>query len=240
MDQGGQGASPQFEVATIKPSNPANCCARWWQGHGRRLASHNTSLRWLIRMAYGLNDRQIVGGPAWMDDLRFDVSGEIEGTRIPTDREWRVAVQKLLADRFQLRFHHGSREMSAYALVTAKGGPKLDRDDQFKSLLIFNGDVGQTMRGYGRNVTLEEFIGEVQRLVLDRPVVDRTGITGTFDLNLVFTREDPNSPDMVELPDNAAPNLTNALQQQLGLKLEKVKAPVDVLVIDKAEKPSPD
>jgi uncharacterized protein (TIGR03435 family) len=89
-------------------------------------------------------------------------------------------------------------------------------------------------------VTLRQYFGEVQRLVLDRPVVDRTGLTGTYNIQIQFTREDAGSLGMMQLPDNAAPNLFTALDEQLGLKLEGVKAPVDVLVIDKAEKPSPD
>jgi len=232
---------PQFEVATIKPSDPAACCARTWGRQGRRLSTNNTYLKWLILWAYGVQDKQVVGGPAWMDVDRFDVVGEIEGTKVPTDPEWRVAMQKLLADRFHLQFHHEIREMSAYALTIAKGGPKLTKSDPEKDSepsLGFSGGVGQTMRGYGRDVTLRQYLGEVQRLVLDRPLVDRTGITGTYDIQIEFTREDAGSLGLMQLPDNAAPNLFTALDQQLGLKLEGVKAPVDVLVIDHAEPPS--
>jgi uncharacterized protein (TIGR03435 family) len=234
---------PEFEVATIKPSDPGNCCARTWGRQGRRLVTHNTYLRWLIMWAYGLQSKQIVGGPAWIDVDRFDITGEVEGPRIPTDPEWRVAVQKLLADRFQLQFHHEIREMPAYAVTIARGGPKLTKsgaDSDSEPWMNFNGNVGQTMRGAGTGVTLKQFFGEVQRLVLDRPVVDRTGLTGRYDIQLLFTRETEDSLGMMQLPDNAAPNLITALDQQLGLKLEGVKAPVDVLVIDKAEPPSPD
>ena len=234
---------PQFEVATIKPSDPADCCARTWGRQGRRLSTNNTYLRWLIIRAYGIQSKQIVGGPAWMDVDRFNVDGEIEGTKAPTDPEWRVAMQKLLADRFQLQFHHETREMSAYALSIARGGPKLTKSDPEKDrepMLGFGGGVGQTMRGYGRDVTLGQYFGEVQRLVLDRPVVDRTGIIGTYNIQIEFTREGEESLGMTQLPDNAAPNLITALEQQLGLKLERVKAAVDVLVIDRAEKPSAD
>jgi uncharacterized protein (TIGR03435 family) len=232
---------PQFEVATIKPSDPAACCGRTYSRQGRHFSTQNTYLRWLIQWAYGLQAKQVVGGPAWMDVDRYDISGEIDGTGAPTDREWKVAVQRLLADRFQLKFHHEIREMPAYALTVAKGGPKLTRtgpeDDQVPRF-GFSGSVGQTMRGFGRYATLHDFMSEVQRLALDRPLVDRTGITGTFNMEIAFTREDTNSLGMTQIPDNAAPNLIDALQQQLGLKLEGVKAPVDVLVIDQAEPPS--
>jgi uncharacterized protein (TIGR03435 family) len=232
---------PQFEVATIKPSDPAACCARTWSRRGRRFSTNNTYLKWLILWAYGIQDKQVVGGPAWIDVDRFDVAGEIDGTKAPTDPEWRVAMQKLLADRFQLQFHHEAREMSAYALTIARGGPKLTKSDPEKDtepVLGFSGGVGQTMGGYGRDVTLQQYFGDVQRLVLDRPVVDRTGLTGTYNIQLRFTREDAGSLGMMQLPDNAAPNLFTALDEQLGLKLEGVKAPVDVLVIDHAEPPS--
>jgi uncharacterized protein (TIGR03435 family) len=94
------------------------------------------------------------------------------------------------------------------------------------------------MHGLGRDVSLHEFAAEIQRLTLNRPLVDRTGITGKFDLDLEFTWEDPNSLGLTDLPDDAAPNLLTALNQQLGLKLEVAKAPVDVMVIDRAEPPS--
>jgi uncharacterized protein (TIGR03435 family) len=104
--------------------------------------------------------------------------------------------------------------------------------------LIFSRTTGKTMHGLGRDVSLHDFMGEIQRLSLNRPVADRTGITGNFDMDIDFTWEDPNSLGMTELPDDAAPNLLTAINQQLGLKLEVAKAPVDVLVIDRVEKPS--
>jgi uncharacterized protein (TIGR03435 family) len=169
------------------------------------------------------------------------VAGEIEGPNIPTNPEWRFAMQKLLADRFQLQFHHETREMPAYALVIARGGPKLTKSDPEKDLapiLSFAGAPGQTMRGYGRDVTLTQYFGEVQRLSLDRPLIDQTGITGRFNITMMFKRAggDPAAP---EEPD-AAPEIFTAVQEQLGLELKKTTAPVDVLVIDHAEKPSLD
>jgi uncharacterized protein (TIGR03435 family) len=183
----------------------------------------------------------VVGGPAWIDQDRFDIVGEIDGTQTPNDHQWKVAVQKLLMDRFQIQFHHESREMSAYALTIAKGGPKLAKGDggpDHLQRMGFSGGIGQTMQGTGVDATLGDFIGELQRIVLDRPIVDRTGLTGTFNIQITFTREDQQSLGMGQLPDSAAPNLLEALPQQLGLKLEGVKAPVDVLVIDHAERPS--
>jgi uncharacterized protein (TIGR03435 family) len=236
-------ASPEFEVATVKPSDPKKCCGYFWNVDGMRFMTVNTNLHWLIRFAYGLNDKQIVGEPAWADDDLYDVTGAFAGTKPPTDLQCRVALQALIIERFGLKFHHESREMSAYVLTAPHGPAKLTRSDPKKDpeqQLIFtrNGESGKTMHGLGRDISLHDFAGEIQRLTLNRPLVDRTGITGEFDIDLEFTWEDPNSLGLTDLPDNAAPNLITALNEQLGLKLEAVKAPVDVLVIDHAQPPS--
>jgi uncharacterized protein (TIGR03435 family) len=237
-------ASPSFEVATIKPSDPKQCCARTFNRDGRRFETTNTNLQYLMQFAFDLQARQIAGGPPWFNQDVFDVQGEIDGVGIPNTRQWKQALQTLLVERFHIQMHHETRELPAYALMVAKDGPKLtkgDGDPAHPQSMGFGGAYGQTMSGGGANATLADLAGELQRLTLDRPVVDRTGLTGTFNIQLTFTRENPAamglSPD---LPDNAAPSIFVALQQQLGLKLEPVKAPVDVLVVDHAEKPSDD
>jgi uncharacterized protein (TIGR03435 family) len=232
-----------FDVATIKPSDPARCCGRSVGGYGRKFNSGNTTLRYLMQYAYSLQPRQIVGGPAWFDDARFDVAGVTDGEAEPTDHQWKIALQKLLTERFQLQIHHESRELPAYVLTIAKGGAKLTKSDGDPNKVEgtgFGGPIGGTMVGSGTNVTLTEFIGELQRLALDRPVVDRTGITGIYNLQIKFTRDDPQGLAAAAAPpaDDAPPTVFTAIQEQLGLKLEPAKAPVDVLVIDHAEKPS--
>ena len=231
---------PAFEVATIKPSDPDACCARTFSRDGRHFATTNTNLRYLMQYAYNLQAKQITGGPAWIDVDRFNVVGVIDGAGEPTDRQWKVALQNLLTGRFHLQLHHDTAEMPAYALTIAKGGSKLTPGEGGpRQGMGFSGGVGQTMNGWGMNASIADFAGELQRIVLDRPIVDRTGLTGTFTIQIAFTREDPQSLGMgPPLPDNAAPTLFTAIQQQLGLKLEPTKAPVDILVIDHAEKPT--
>ena len=232
-------ANPTFEVATIKPSNPDSCCDRTFGREGRHFNSYNTNLKWLVQYSYGLQASQVIGGPPWFDEDRYDITGTIDGQYTPTPQQWMTAVQNLLADRFQLKFHHETRELPAYVLTIAKGGAKLQRSEAGRPVSLgFGGSPGHTMRATGSNATLEQFLGQLQRLALDRPIVDRTGLTGAWNIQLSFTRETPESVGRTELPDNAAPNLFNALQQQLGLKLEPAKTQVDVLVIDRAEKPS--
>jgi uncharacterized protein (TIGR03435 family) len=232
-------ANPTFEVATIKPSNPESCCDRTFGREGRHFNSYNTNLKWLVQYSYALQASQVIGGPPWFDEIRYDISGTIDGQYTPTPQQWLVAVQNLLADRFQLKFHHETRELPAYVLTIAKGGAKLQRSQSDRPISLgFGGSPGHTMRATGSNATLAQFLGQLQRLALDRPIVDHTGLTGAWNIQLTFTREAIDSVGRTELPDDAAPNLFNALEQQLGLKLEPAKTQVDVLVIDHAEKPS--
>jgi uncharacterized protein (TIGR03435 family) len=244
---GGQVAAPapSFEVATIKPSDPDQCCARTFGRNGRRFQTTNTNLQYLMQYAFGLQYRQIAIGQPWINEDRYNIAGEIEGVGTPNDQQWREALQKLLIDRFQIQMHREVRQLPAYALVIAdaKKGPKLTPsagDADHPQRMGFSGGIGQTMSGGGNDATLKELCDDLQRLTLDRPVVDRTGLTGTFDIRLTFTRDDPQAPSMAALPDGAAPTIFNALQEQLGLKLEPTKAPIEVLVIDHAEKPSVD
>jgi uncharacterized protein (TIGR03435 family) len=234
------GGEPAFEVATIKPSDPAKCCSRGWSMNGRRFFTVNMNLKYLMQWAWGLQAKQVVGGPPWMDDARFDINGEIDGDGTPNQHQWKIAVQKLLIERFHLEIHHEKREMPAFVLVIAKGGPKLTPSNgnvnAIQSMSL-GGAPGQTMYGRGVNASIGDFIGELQRIVMNRPIVDETGLTGVYDIKIAFTREDPDALGTTELPDTAAPNLLNALQEQLGLKLQGTKAPVDVIVIDRAEPP---
>jgi len=234
------GGEPEFEVATIKPSDPEKCCARGWSMNGRRLATFNMNLKYVIQWAWGLQAKQVVGGPTWIDDARFDISGEIDGDGVPNQHQWKSAMQKLLIERFQLQIHHEKRAMPAFALVIAKGGPKLTPGDgnvKAHQSVGFGGAPGQTMYGGGVNASIGDFIGELQRIVMNRPIVDETGLTGVYNIQIEFTREEPDALGMTELPDTAAPNLLNALQEQLGLKLEGAKTAVDVIVIDHAVSP---
>ncbi len=235
-----RGGEPEFEVATIKPSDPAKCCARGWGRDGRRFMTQNMNLRYLIQWAWNLQAKQVTGGPPWIDDARFDIAGEIDGDGAPNDRQWKAAVQKLLIERFHLQLHHEKQEMPAFVLVVAKGGPKLKPGDgnvRLHENMGFVGAPGQTMYGNGVNASIGDFIGELQRIVMNRPIVDETGLTGVYDIHFEFTREEPDALGMTQLSDSAAPNLLEALPQQLGLKLVGTKTAVDVLVIDHAEPP---
>jgi uncharacterized protein (TIGR03435 family) len=234
-------ANPVFEVATIKPSKP-DMPGKAFRVRGREFSTMNTSLSDMISFAYGLHARQITGGPAWIDTAKYDLTAKPDGEGEPNGTQWKTMLQKLLADRFQLSFHHDKKELSVYALVVGKTGSKLTKSDGDP-----NGLPSLFFRGLGvlpaRNASMADFAGTMQGAVLDRPVVDQTGLPGRYDFMLTWTPDETQFGALgVKVPppaDNAtAPDLFTAIQQQLGLKLEATKAPVDVLVVDRVEKPS--
>ena len=235
-------ADPVFEVATIKPSKP-EAQGKAIQIRGRQMFTINTSLSDLMTFAYGLHARQITGGPAWIESEKYDLEAKPDGEGQPNDKQWKTMLQKLLADRFKLTFHRDKKELSVYAIVVSKGGPKLTKSEGDP-----NGLPGLFFRGLGvlpaRNANMGDFAGVMQNAVLDRPVVDQTGLQGRFDFTLTWTPDEFQFTALgVRVPhptdDPAAPpDLFTAIQQQLGLRLESTKAPAEVLVIDRVEKPS--
>jgi uncharacterized protein (TIGR03435 family) len=239
-------ANPVFEVATIKPSRPDAPGSSILVGRGgsNLFTTTNTTLNDLIIFAYGLHSRQVTGGPSWAESEKYDLSAKPDLPGLPNVTQLKTMVQKLLAERFQLTFHREKKELSVYAITVAKNGPKLDKSQaNAGSLPGFGG------RGPGgvavRNSTMEELAGFLQSRVVERPVVDQTGLAGRYDFTLRWTPDaaqlaalGPNAPPPPPPSADAPPDLFAAFQQQLGLKLEATKAPVDVLVIDKAMKPS--
>jgi uncharacterized protein (TIGR03435 family) len=159
----------------------------------------------------------------------------------------KIMVQKLLANLFELTFHREKKELSVYAITAAKTGSKLAKSQSDPNSLpgLFFGRAPNGMSFNVRNATLEEVASVLQGNVLDKPVVNQTGMNEKYDFTLTFTPDAGQmasfgGPPGAPAPDtlDAAPDLFTAFQQQLGLKLESTKAPVDVLVIDKVEKPS--
>jgi uncharacterized protein (TIGR03435 family) len=223
-------ANPTFEVATIKPSKPEEHGPRF-QFEGRRFSVIHTSLIDLVNFASGLQQRQILDAPDWVASERYDISAVPDGQGEPSIQQWQSMVKKLMTDRFQLKFHYEKRELPVYLLTVARSGPKLKRSD-------LNGPAGLG-GGPGNLGATNATIADIAELLghgfLDRPVVDQTGLTGRFDLTLRWTpAELQSSTENADAP----PELFTAIQEQLGLKLVSTKAPVDVIVIDRVERPS--
>lgn len=237
-------APMEFEVATIKPSQPGRPGRAITMRGPKEFVTINTSLNDLITFAYGIHVRQIFGAPGWLESELYDITGKPEADGLPNRRQLEGMLQKLLADRFKLQFHREKKEMSVYAITVGKGGPKLT-----KSTADPNGLPGLGFRGLGdlaaRNANMADFASTLQSTVLDRPVVDQTGLSGRFDFTLKWTPDEFQFRNLgVQLPRppadaaDAPPDLTTAIQQQLGLKLEGTKSPVEMFVIDHVEKPS--
>ncbi len=235
-------ANPEFEVATIKPSKP-DTPGKGFMVRGRRFNTLNTTLEDLLTFSYHMNSRQLVGLPSWANSEKFDIEAQPDGEGEPSDAQWRTMLRKLLDDRFKLTFHREQKDLPVYALTVAKNGPKLtaNHDDP-------NGLPGLMFRGLGdlnaSNADMGHLCELLEGSVLDKPVIDRTGLTGKFDFQLKWT-PDPTQfagfgmkmPPPATGPD-APPDLFAAMQQQLGLKLDSTKAPVPVLVFDHAQQPT--
>jgi uncharacterized protein (TIGR03435 family) len=236
-------ANPAFEVATIKPSDPSRP-GKVVTVRGADVIAINNTLSDLIMLAYGLHSKQIINAPGWIESEKFDITGRPDIQGQPSVAQIKAMMQKLLADRFQLKFHRDTKELSVYALEAAKGGPKFaksERDPDSLPALFFRGP-GTNL--YVTNAGMGEVAGLLQSTVLDRPVVDQTGLTEKYDFVLKWT-PDPGQfiglggpPAQPTDPGDGPPDLFAAIQQQLGLKLSSTKASTDVIVIDHVEKPS--
>jgi uncharacterized protein (TIGR03435 family) len=227
-------AKPVFEVATIRPSDPAtgrdNIAIQ-----GRHFVLQNKTVRDMATFAYGLQAQQVQGGPEWFASDKYDVDGtpDVEGQ--PNRMQMQGMVEKLLADRFGLVMHREKKEMGVYLITVLKTGQKMA-----KSLGDPNGLPNQngSRDASGRvdrytNVTMADFAFILQ-FFLNKPVLDQTGLGGRFDFVLKWTPDDANVVDAAV----ASPGIFTAVQEELGLKLEAARAPADVLVVDKVERPS--
>ena len=234
-----QPARPSFEVASVKPSVPRTAHFSLLE-LGGRFTTTNTTLKMLIGFAYDVRDYQIAGGPNWLDSAKYNVEAKPDVPR-PAEHNaarMRLMAQSLLAERFKLAIHRETKELPVYDLVVAKGGPKLKK--------AANTAEASGRRGRG---LLTGVAADMPLLVnqlsqqLGRSVIDKTGLTGKYDFKLEWTpdpgelRFPAGGPDAPPPPDLSGPSIFTAVQEQLGLKLESVKGPVEILVIDHAEKP---
>ena len=235
-------ADPSFDVATIKPSDPASQ-GKGFGGAPRKFTTRNTTLNDLIMFTYDLNSKQIIGGPAWMETDKFDITtGQPDVPGAPSPAQVKVMMRKLLETRFGMKFHMEKREMSAYVLSVAKTGPKMTKseaDPNTPGAFFFTKLGNLTVR----NQSMGDVAHGFQGAVFDRPVVDHTGLEGHWDFSLKWTPDDTQFAvfNVKIVPSDAAdapPPIFTAIQEQIGLKLEAGKPQVDVMVLDHVEKPS--
>jgi uncharacterized protein (TIGR03435 family) len=230
-----------FEAASVRPVNPNVPEPLDFRITGGRLASTNWTLAALVREAYsgtfleayGARFWQISGGPKWFDTDRFDVEATAAGA--PARNQMLVMLQTLLADRFQLKAHHETQQGTVFVLSVDKSGHKLKPPKDTDRSIIFyirNTPLDQPGVSYsqeGHNATLPQ-LAERLSGILGRPVLDQTGIKGNFDFRVDYATDNA--------PAETGPSILTAIREQLGLRLEAQKGPVEFLVIDHAEKPS--
>jgi uncharacterized protein (TIGR03435 family) len=257
-------ASPAFEVASIKP-NPSRTGIRGHGFPGDRFEARNVPVRDLIMVAFGepgrlVPDSLMAGGPSWIDVDRFDVTAKVGRESQNSVAEKQLMLRRLLAERFKLGVHTQRTNAPIYTLVLARANGEVGRQLRRSDSDCDNGDAGavplpvqpgQEQRCIlyivppgtliARGQTMSAFAYALTQTV-GRVVTDHTGLSGAFDADAVFNPE--GLPDWAPLPPGApnhdAPSFFGALQEQLGLKLESTKGPVDVLVIDHVEQPTPD
>jgi uncharacterized protein (TIGR03435 family) len=241
-------ARPEFDVASIRSTSPddGQTHVRLLWLPGGRFSATGITAKMLIGVAYSVKPFQIFGGPSWIgrDQYSIDAKGTAKekGSILslyltPQQREseeGNLRLQSLLVERFQLRAHRETKEQEVYSLVIGKNGPKF-KESKFDDSAAEKGLQGLKMHPYeltGTKVSIHYLVEELSRR-LSRNVVDQTGLNGEYDFDLGWA---PDAGDGDSLPNG--PSIFTALQEQLGLKLESSKAPVDVLVIDHIEKPS--
>lgn len=258
----GQTATPSgFEVASIKPSDPAASGMQIRMSPGNLFTAKNATVKVLIQQAYEVRDFQISGGPGWLDTERYDITAKGHGTglsdddvgkmtneqRRPLEEQFLLELRALLADRFQLILHRETKELPVYTLIVAKNGQKLQAatDDAGTGggLTMRRGSAGQTEMT-GKNTPLSYLVKNLSNQ-LGRAVLDKTGLTGNYDFKMTFS-PDPgpqqgpvnSGADQSAGVETAGPSIFTALQEQLGLRLEAQKGPVGVVVIDSVQKAS--
>jgi uncharacterized protein (TIGR03435 family) len=252
---------PAFDVVSIKPNKSDSGMVRI-MGKPDGYAASNVSLKMLIQSAYGIREDLISGAPSWADSARFDIDAKVAGSDVDalkklTPEQRRLILQPLLADRFKLKTHTETKQLPVYELVVAKGGSKLKEaapGDTYANGIKGPDGVGRGgMMRVGRGQLNAQAVpmtslANMLSQQLHRTVLDKTGLTGKYDIELNWTPDqgsDPmfKGPDSSQqradaAPDSSGPSIFTALQEQLGLRLQSAKGPVETLVIDHVEMPS--
>ena len=251
---------PAFDVVSIKVNKNSGVGSVNLTQPGGHLTASNVSLKFLIIQAYQFEKVHFGSDPAgvnWIDTEHFDIEAEVDGN--PTVEQKRLMIQSLLADRFKLAMHHETRQLPEYALVVSKAGrvgPQLQPHSVATKCIAV--PAGEPMRALapgepivapcggvrtarrtelvGQNITMKQ-LAQTLSVLLDRDAVDQTGLNGNYDLTLHYQLV-PVDPDGTAIDPSGPPSIFTALQEQLGLKLQSIKGPIDVQVIDHVEQPS--
>jgi uncharacterized protein (TIGR03435 family) len=227
----------KFDVASIKPNTSAGNNATWRFGGTSTFTGENISIRFLILTAFRIKESQLAGLPGWTDGAKYDIVAKSEAKL--TQEQIYGMLQSLLTDRFQLKYHRTKKTMPVFALVPAKSGIKVTESKDGPCPLPPPNFCGQwySRRNQidGTRLMMSQLADALTFNLEDRIVVDKTGYKKTFDVKLTWS-PDPDAGDKNDTPEG--PSLFTAVQEQLGLRLEAAKAPVEVIVVDHIEKPT--
>lgn len=229
-------ADPDWDVVSVKARDPNDTNNNQSMSmNGRQFVIVNRPVEGMLMFAYGMHKKEIVGLPEWAKTERWDVHGVPDVPGHPNLKQTQSLTRKLLEERFGLKVHKETKELAVYAITVAKGGEKMAT-----SAGDPNGTPDENERSNGGMVTMRMTNMSMGELApdlgyfLDRPAVDRTSLTGRYDFQLKWTADESRAP----ADGSAPPGLFTAIQEQLGLKLEPAKAPVDLLVVDGVQRPS--
>jgi uncharacterized protein (TIGR03435 family) len=245
------GRAQEFEVASVKPSSSNDPRTLLQVLPGGGLRTSGATVRFLVTQAYQVRSFQVLDGPGWIGSDRFDIIATVDrskpGADGPADptkltaaqlsnmqNQMRPRLAALLAERFGLKVHREMREQPIYEFVVTKGGVKME---------AVTGNFG------GLHIARNQFVGEGATVDMlstalanqvGRPVVDRTGLVGSFNFKLNWTPDTatPNGPDPLSTPDQTGPSIFTAVREQLGLELKATRGPAEVLIVDHVERPS--
>jgi uncharacterized protein (TIGR03435 family) len=245
----------QFEVVSVKPTESTDRRALVEELPGR-LIMRNFTARALVLFAYDVADYQVSGGPSWINSDAYDLQATTQGNATAGQME-NSMLRALLQDRFRLSLHRETKQMPVYEMVLANRDGKLQPSTKDSCVVrsadappppaaapgtIFCGthhltsnELHRTLDGAG--ISMAALAGYLSYWLVHRPIINKTGLDGTFDIHMEWTADPPNG---VGDPDfSGGPSIFTALREQLGLKLQSGTGPAEVLIIDHIEKPSP-
>jgi uncharacterized protein (TIGR03435 family) len=222
-------ATPAFEVASVKVNVSGDSGGSIRTFPGGRFDAVNSTMQALMRYAYDVRDFQIEAAPRWFDLARYDVVAK--APRNASTPEFRAMVQRLLAERFALLLHRDTRELPVYALVIGKHGVRMKKNTEGDTTI--SSGAGEIR---GQKITVAMLVNQLSA-ALGRPAINKTDLTGTYDVTLRWSPQVQYSlTDGNASPESGGSSIFAAVQEQLGLQLKTDKGPVEVLVIDSANK----
>jgi uncharacterized protein (TIGR03435 family) len=233
-------ADPAFDVATIKPCEQQAEHNVVFNLTGRPFTARSVSAKELIKIAYDLRGRQVLGGPSWFEDIKYDVTGQPDTPGRPSQEQGRIMLRKLLAERFHLVYHTENQPYPVMALTLDPKGPRPTPSDPNYNLqgnVIGHQEGGNTVLQFS-GTTMPQFLGLIMNLFQDKQLVDETGLTGTYDITLRLPSSVFDSPSDRGPNDERGSALIDAAQHA-GFKFVNKKGTLPVVIVDRIDPPTP-